>query len=70
MAFGCEFKVPEAKVNAAKDRTDDRMEIAASAHDRIREQNDLDMPIYEFFKSMYDAQMENLLTLALRSSNW
>jgi len=70
LAFGCGFTVPKAKVNAAQDRRQEDAVIDASAYDRIREQNDLDIPLYEYFKGLYDGQMENLLTLALRSRDW
>ncbi|MFN3241876.1 MAG: hypothetical protein ACE37K_10225 [Planctomycetota bacterium] len=70
LAFGCEFRLPERMVNAAKDRAEEDHDIPQSAYDRIREQNDLDLPVWEHFRRRYEDRMDDLVTLGMRSASW
>jgi hypothetical protein len=70
LAFGCEFRLPERMENAAKDRRGEDHDIPQSAYERIRDQNDLDLPVWEHFRRKYEDQMDNLVTLGMRSGSW
>lgn len=70
LAFGRPIRVADRAVNTARDRTGENHAIPDTAYDAIRRQNDIDTPVYEHFRALYEQRMEDLFTMALRSRSW
>jgi len=67
LAWGVPFEPPAAKINAAEQRAAQDVEITPNALERLHAVNDIDLPFYEFVLGLYRQQLENLVTVALRS---
>ena len=66
IAWGCKFRPPKKPENTASEREPQSLDIPDDVEEQLIEQNPIDLALYGHVRGLYEGQLENLVSWALR----